>query len=87
MVDVFAALSLASAAARTENPIQLFSDAETLYAFYMKAKLEKPNFEALAASGELKTLVAAASHVTAVAGALTSDPTQMKNITALLQSI
>lgn len=87
MVDIFAALGLAGAAARTENPAQLFQDAEKLYDAYMQAKDGKLDIHALANSGQLKSLVQAAARTAAVANVLVDDPTQLTNIAKLISSI
>jgi hypothetical protein len=87
MVDVFAALSLAAAAAKAENPVQLFSDAELLYGAYVKLKAKTTTVDQLTTSGQLKPLVQAAARVTAVANTLVEDPDQAKNLSALLSSI
>lgn len=87
MIDIVAGFSLAGAALAKENPIQLLSDAETIYGLYFKAKQGKLDFNALAASGELKTTIQAAARLTAVANALSEDPAQLKNITELLASL
>lgn len=87
MVDVFAALSLAAAAAKAENPVQLFSDAELLYGAYLKLKAKTVTVDQLATGGQLKPLVQAAARVTAVANTLVGDPDQAKNLAALLSSI
>ena len=87
MSDLLAALSLAGAAARTENPAQLFADAEKLYGVYNEAKQGKLDIHALANSGELKAVVQAAARIFTVAGALLDDPAQSENIAELLASI
>jgi hypothetical protein len=87
MIDVFAALSLASAASKAENPSQLFADFELLYGAYTKLKAKTLTIDQIAASGQLKPLVQAAARVTIVADALVDDPSQMKNLASLLSSI
>lgn len=87
MIDVFAAFSLLTAASRTENPAQLFSDAEKLYGVYADGKAGNLNIEHLAQSGGLKPIIEAAARVAEVGAKLADDPQQMKNIAALLQSI
>jgi hypothetical protein len=87
MVDVFAALSLAAAASKQENPSQLFSDAELLYGAYSDLKAGKLSVDQLEATGKLKPLVQAAARLTAVANVLVDDPDQVKNITALISSV
>lgn len=87
MIDIIAGFSLAGAAVHSENPVQLLNDAETLYGLYSKAKLGKLDFNAMAASGELKTVIQAAARITAVANTLVDDPAQFKNITELLASL
>ena len=87
MIDIIAGFSLAGAAVHSENPTQLLSDAETVYGIYSKSKQGKLDFSALAASGELKTIIQASARITAVAAKLVDDPAQMKNITELLSSL
>lgn len=87
MIDIIAGFSLAGAAVHSENPAQLLSDAETLYGIYSKSKQGKLDFNALAASGELKTIIKAAARISAVANTLVDDPVQFKNITELLASL
>lgn len=79
MIDVIAALSLAGAAAKTENPAQLFEDAKVLYGVYKN----KPDPKTI----DLKTVVPALYRVSAVANDLIKDPNQLKNVTDLLASI
>lgn len=87
MVDVFAALSLAAAASKQENPAQLFSDAELLYGTYSDLKAGKTHIDQLATTGQLKPLVQAAARLAAVANVLVDDPNQVKNITELISSL
>lgn len=87
MVDVFAALSIAAAASKQENPSQLFSDAELLYGAYSELKAGKLNIEQLSAGGQLKPLIEAVARLAAVANVLVDDPNQVKNITALISSV
>lgn len=87
MIDVFAALSLATAAAKTENPVQLFADAQLVYGVYDKLKAKTTTMSQIAASGQLKQLMPAIARLGAVGAKLTEDPTQEKNLAALLSSI
>lgn len=87
MIDILAGFSLAAAAAHTESPVQLISDAEVIYGLYAKNKLGKLDIHELANSGDLKTTIEAAARLLAVANKLADDPAQLKNIAELLTSI
>lgn len=85
MIDILAGFSLANAASRKENPVQLIADAEALYHLY---SAKKPiDYHGMAASGQLKTIIQAAARVLGVANSLVDDADQMKNITELLASL
>lgn len=87
MIDVFAALSLATAASKAENPVQLFSDAELIYGVYGKLKAKTLTIQQLSTSGQLKPFMQAAARLTAVGAKLAEDPSQEKSIAELLSSI
>jgi hypothetical protein len=82
MIDIIAALSLATAAARDNNDPQLFSDAELLYNTYK----EKKDVNKLSPN-ELTAIIEAVNRVSSVAVTLVRDPNQLKNIVSLLSSI
>lgn len=87
MIDILAVLSLAGAAAKTENPAQLVADAQLLYGLYEGAKDSKIDFAALAARGQLKPAIEALARLSAVANSLAQDQAQLRHITSLLCSV
>jgi hypothetical protein len=87
VIDVFAVLSLASAAAKTENPAQLFADARLLYGTYSKLKDKTLTINQIVASGQLKPLMGALARLSADGNKLVDDPEEEKNLAALLSSI
>jgi hypothetical protein len=87
MLDVIAALSVATATTKVEGTGQLIEDAKLLYNFYNQAKSETVDFQKLVHSNELASLIDAIARTAHVASALMKDPDQSKNIASLLNSI
>lgn len=86
MIDVLAALDLAIAAGKTENPAQLFDDAKLLYGVYQQSKAGTLDIKKIAPA-DLKADIAAANRLLNVANGLAADPASFTNLTNLLASL
>jgi hypothetical protein len=87
MINIIAALEVASAAASKEDAGQLLADAKLLYGVVQQAEAKTLDIQAMSKDGKLASVIAAGARTTAVANALMADPATAAHIATLLESI
>lgn len=87
MINIFAALEIAEAAAEKQSIGVTLADVKTLYGVYSNAKAGKLDIGAMVKAGTLAPAIEAGARTLTLADGLLKDKTEGPKVVALMESI